>query len=558
MTAIERIENALAAHGSVKRGGNWNCPAHPDSNPSLHITSSAQGVGFKCHGNCDKTDVLDALGLTWSDMFEETERREVARYKYTSADGEVLFAKVRFEPKGFSLERWEDGGWEHGLNGSEKPVYRLPQVLAAVAQGRPVWVVNGEKSADRLAGLGITATCTYDGEGKWKPEYGNLLKGADVTVVADRDDTGVKHARMVREDLRGKAASVRLVQSATTGSHHDVADHLDAGFGLDQLVPLGSYRPVRLTQMLRDGIPEPVMLAGDFLYSGGLHSIAGPPDCGKTTIALCWVLRLLKQGHGVIFLDEEGGADIVTEKLAALGAVPADLELLSYLPFPGRSWIPDDVADLTELAEDLRPALMLWDSSAAFLARAGLDENSASDVTKWWGGVLTPIARDLDVAMLVIDHDSKSSESSRYARGSGAKLAALDAQFKVEMVKPFSRHEDGTLKLNVTKDRRGHLSRFWRVEIEAGEGMRLSFFRNGKDAGEWSPAKRKVWGVLTQDYQSTNEIREQLAALFPQEPAMARETVSRELNDLLHEGRAGQQKHGPEAFWRKIPQRDYP
>ena len=57
--------------------------------------------------------------------------------------------------------------------------------------------------------------------------------------------------------------------------------------------------------------------------------------------------------------------------------------------------------------------------------------------------------------MLVIDHDTKSSEASRYARGSGAKLAVLDVQFKIEIVTAFSRQQSGELKFRVVERQAG-------------------------------------------------------------------------------------------------------
>lgn len=100
-------------------------------------------------------------------------------------------------------------------------------------------------------------------------------------------------------------------------------------------------RPLRefdLAALVRDGVPPPDLLCGDLLYAGGLHSISGPPDCGKTTIALHWILRHVRAGHRVVFLDEEGGAELVAEKLIALGATPQDAEMIRYYPFPARGW----------------------------------------------------------------------------------------------------------------------------------------------------------------------------------------------------------------------------
>lgn len=343
--------------------------------------------------------------------------------------------------------------------------------------------------------------------------------------------------------------AIACVYCGSSGAcEHDVLTHHPGNW----------YKQIRLDRLLITGIPTPVMLCDGFLYEGGLHSIAGAPDSGKTTIALAWAVHLLSLGKPVIFMDEEGGPEIVTEKLAALGAEAEALERMVYVPFPGRSWSDLDIKELVSLAEDVEPAMMLWDSSAAFLARAGLDENSAPDVTGWWSRVLTPIARDLKVAMLVIDHDTKSTESSRYARGSGAKLAAIDVQFKVEIAKPFTRDQDGMLKLLVTKDRRGYLHRTWQVKVETGNGrITPDFYHATADsfADAWSPAKRKIYGTLTRDPKTSEEIRELIGSAFPAEKPMARETASRELNELFREGYVARQGNEHNGYkWTRTKQ----
>src|SRR3954453_18820666 len=55
--------------------------------------------------------------------------RVVARYVYTDAEGRPLYRVLRWEPKGFSQERLEDGGWVGGkgaLGGGGGVLHRLP------------------------------------------------------------------------------------------------------------------------------------------------------------------------------------------------------------------------------------------------------------------------------------------------------------------------------------------------------------------------------------------------------------------------------------------------
>ena len=496
-----------------------------------------------------------ALDMDMRDLFDE-DSREVARYEYVNRNREVQFAKIKYFPKRYSIVSPSNGLWVAGMNGTtERPLYRLPDVLRAVQDGLMVFVVEGEKDADRLASMGVVATCNFAGAAEWREEYSEILRGAHVTIVADRDEPGEKHALAIRASLRGKVRSVRIVQSRTEGKGHDISDHLDAEYGLDELVPLKStYRFVNLATVMKAGVIKPVLL-GDFLYEGGLHSVAGPPDCGKSTLAMFWALRLMREGRTVLFLDEEGGQEIVAEKFLALGADPADLERMIYVPFPGRSWTEDDIASLLELAEDSSPSLLLVDSSAAFMARAGLDENSASDVTRFWSQVLTPIAREVKSAVLVLDHDTKSTEQSRYARGSGAKLAAIDVQMKVIIVRPFTRDQGGLLRLMVSKDRRGWMHRYWKVEMETGSGQIIPVFSHDEpdeELTERPPSRRKIYEVLSDVPKGYKVIVDAINDRHGH--FLTRQTVSTELNELLREGLVDSiEQPGRETLWIRRP-----
>lgn len=60
------------------------CPAHTDSTPSLVIRRNPDGmVWFKCWAGCEKEAILDALGLTWRDCYEDSEHDHTrANYVY--------------------------------------------------------------------------------------------------------------------------------------------------------------------------------------------------------------------------------------------------------------------------------------------------------------------------------------------------------------------------------------------------------------------------------------------------------------------------------------------
>ncbi len=291
-----------------------------------------------------------------------------------------------------------------------------------------------------------------------------------------------------------------------------------------------------LGALLASGVPPPALLCGGLLYAGGLHTLTGPPDCGKTTLALWCATRLLAEGRTVAMFDEESGPELTAEKLLSLGAGPDDITGLHYFPYPARAWTRADVGELARTLTSLRPALVIWDSSAAFLARAGLDENDALDVTRFWSTVLAPCARRVGAAVLVADHDPKNAAGSRYSRGSGAKLAVVDVAFKIRLIRPFTRSQDGLLALDVTKDRRGWLARAHR--IRAGhDPLTLTIAEAAEDQPDQpdlTPAQVKLLDVIDDTPRTVGELTDRFAAKHGH--GLRRETVSKALNGLLADG----------------------
>ncbi len=159
--------------------------------------------------------------------------RIVATYPYLDAAGVLLFEVVRYEPKTFRQRRPDGPGkWLWKMDGLQLVLYRLPEVAAAAAAGRTVYIAEGEKGADALVGLGLVATCSPGGAGKWRAGYCGALAGADVVVLPDNDDAGQKHAAMVAASLRGAfgdAARVRLLPLPDLPPKGDVADWIASG-----------------------------------------------------------------------------------------------------------------------------------------------------------------------------------------------------------------------------------------------------------------------------------------------------------------------------------------
>ncbi|HEY5869293.1 MAG TPA: hypothetical protein VI542_27650, partial [Candidatus Tectomicrobia bacterium] len=223
-----------------QHGDQWQacCPAHDDHTPSLSITPTADKVLLYCHAQCPLDAILAALGLTRRDLFvhgaahRNGHRRIVTAYDYVDAHGMLVHQTVRLMPKAFRQRRPDPvtpGVWIWNLAGVEPVLYHLPQVLEAIQRGETIYVVEGEKDAEALHALGLTATCNAMGAGKWRPSYNEVLRGASVVVLPDNDPPGHLHAREICTALAGIAARYKMVPLPTDTLHSDVSDWLQDG-----------------------------------------------------------------------------------------------------------------------------------------------------------------------------------------------------------------------------------------------------------------------------------------------------------------------------------------
>lgn len=243
---VQTVLSALRDHGNdPKTAGQeqWSakCPAHDDQVASLSVGVGRDGrVVLKCHAGsgCPTDDIVRALGLKMSDLFEPSNDRPeiVATYDYVDENGNLLFQAVRFFPKDFRQRRPDPSarnGWSWNLNGTRRVVYRLPQVQEAIKYGEPIYVVEGEKDVEALERAGMAATCNPMGAGKWTREHSQMLDGAaQAVVVPDRDKAGYAHALTVALSLEDHVREV-VVAQPTEGK--DVSDHLQAGKDVDAL-----------------------------------------------------------------------------------------------------------------------------------------------------------------------------------------------------------------------------------------------------------------------------------------------------------------------------------
>lgn len=421
-------------------------------------------------------------------------RREIACYRYTDEAGHVLFEVVRFDPKEFRQRKPDGrGGYDWKVKDVRQVPYRMPELLAALDEGRRVYIVEGEKDVDRLAKLGVIATCNAGGAGKWRAEYGDLFRQADVVIVPDNDDAGRDHADQVAQSLDGKAASVRVLELPDLPRKGDVSDWLDAWGTAEALHRLSDLAPAWRAGLLSrsKGTTYPAVWYGDedrepplswmvkgLLVDGGLSSIFGAPGTSKTFLALDlalsiahgrdWFGRRTAAG-GVVYVTGEGSSGF-RQRMKAWRQENEGAPRVPFVLVPSSVNLFDDDDGVKALIGDVRshasvmgvPVRLIVLDTLSRMIGSG-DEDKARDIN-----VVVQRAerlqRETGAHVLIVHHSGKDRD--RGMRGSNALLGAVDAAIEVTISESgvceaqFPKIKDGgdqdALRYRLSKSVLGH------------------------------------------------------------------------------------------------------
>lgn len=100
------LQNILSRLDGVRKGSGEGqymakCPAHEDRSPSLGVKDNGDKIIINCFAGCSVDDVVSAIGLKLTDLFEcDTIRDTSAKGQFLPRDiikalsGEVMFLSV--------------------------------------------------------------------------------------------------------------------------------------------------------------------------------------------------------------------------------------------------------------------------------------------------------------------------------------------------------------------------------------------------------------------------------------------------------------------------------
>ena len=547
-----------------REGKGWiaHCPAHDDRNPSLSLTDAVGKLLIHCFAGCSQQDVIQALVgrglwpghgvphgrpaayqgepvLTWCD--------------YRDANGELLYAVGRTASKQFPIARPDGiGGWTWRLGNQRRILYRLSEFYPEDS-GRAVFVVEGEKDADRLAGLGVLATTNPGGALKWGLVDQEPLRGRTVVIIPDNDEPGRRHAREVARSLGGVAGRVITLDPLPgVGPGGDVSDFLDTGHTIKQLKEMVQTAARSQTAMKRetDAGPdgrvakdgpiiidatdiEPVEVSwlwDRYVPRGKIALIAGDPNVGKSWLVLAIAASVTKgvsledavnpgwsparsnkmspnPGDVLILTAEDGLADTVIPRLKGMGADLQHVKLLRAIRKGDRELHPSLDRDLPGIEEALKEAdykLLVIDPFNAYTG-GNIDTNKDSSVRE----ILTPLgllAERRGIAVIVILHLNKGGHDKGIYRflGSIGFVAAARVAFLVARNPKDDRERVlAPIKNNLAPDMPpiafeisddGRFS--WRGETSVTADDLLTAKPHAEDGSELEEAKRFIQEVL--------------------------------------------------------------
>ena len=231
------------------------CPSKYGKKHHLKTYINEESIEFDCEEGCDDSSIIKGVGMeqyqfsvqrekqgpyppqknrklakigsgkkvSWFSSKYSKEVLEVERYVYRNLDGEESFSILRSDPKDFRPLN-PDGHLD--LQGVQKIPYRLPELQAAIQQGNPVFLVEGEKDSNRGTEAGLCCTTFPGGAGKWRGEYAEYFFDADVLLVPDNDEAGLTGMKLIADELTSVASRVRVLELPGLSEKEDLSNWL--------------------------------------------------------------------------------------------------------------------------------------------------------------------------------------------------------------------------------------------------------------------------------------------------------------------------------------------
>ena len=461
------------------------CPSHDDQTESLSIGISKESgnILLTCHAGCDFKQICASLEISQNDLFPKTKtgvsdhaiinKSVKDTYNYRDIDGNEIFQVVRLEPKDFRQRRLDDkGGWIWNTQGIDKPLFNLPELIAADT-GKPIFIAEGEKDVLNLQAQGVTATCNVGGAGKWKSEYNEYFINKDVYILPNKDSIGQQHAESIASSLNGTERDIKIISLPDLPEKGDVSDWINMGHPVDELLEIAEttpifysrsiIRPYNIEEFFKLDFPTPKPILSPWLLESSLSMLYGPRGLGKTFLCntlshavasgndfLGWSTQTSRR---VLLVDGEMPADMLQRRFAQIVS-GFDNEPISndYLKILSADMFESGIPDLASvkgqqvIEENLADIDFLVLDNLSTLFRRGTenDAESWSPIQEW---ILS--LRRKHIAVLLVHHAGKTGQQ----RGTSKREDVLDSVISLQRPQDYKTEEGCRFEIHFEKAR---------------------------------------------------------------------------------------------------------
>jgi len=473
-------------HGPRDRGMSVkDDPAAPDG-VLIHSFNGGDPLAIK--------DELRAKGV-----LPERERggavwRVTGVYEFRDERGAVLYRTRRHErpanPKRYTVERPDGhGGWIDKIGDARRVLYRLPELLASDPD-EPLYLVEGERKADKLVAMGFGATAIAFGSKSWRKAYAEHLAGRTVAILPDNDEPGREFANKARVDIEAAGGRAHVVDLPGLPAKGDIIDWTGTANDLRVLTAAAINPPAKMLPLIDPGPWQRMETPGrewaltEWIPHRQATYLTGRGSTGKSLLAqqlsTCIALGLpfmgveTRQAVAIYVTCEDDEDELHRRQKAiceSLGVALSDLsgklhlvslvgaignELVTFTP-EGRMTIGETYRTVQATAAATGAGFMALDNVAHLFAG---NENIRNQVAAFCA-LLNQLAHEIDGSVLFVGHPNKAGDSF-----SGS--TAWENQVRSRLFLETPQGEDGPIDPDVRELSRGKAN-------YARNGQRLAF-----------------------------------------------------------------------------------